>query len=83
MELAFITPKETISYENISDIIIPTPNWQKHINNTSGNVDLISKGKIFLKRGSSENPEVIEYYVNNGVMYVEKKVINIVTEDIK
>lgn len=82
MTVSFITPEKTINHENIIDMIIPTPSGQRHINNTSGNVDLLKKGKVtlLLKREWSEKPETIEFYVNNGVVYVEQKVINIVTE---
>jgi len=84
MTVSFITPKQTINHENIIDMIIPTPNGQRHINNTNGNVDLLKKGKVtlLLKKEWSDKPETIEFYVNNGVVYVEQKVINIVTEDI-
>jgi hypothetical protein len=48
MTVSFITPKQTINHENIIDMVIPTPNGQRHINNTSGNVDLLKKGKVTL-----------------------------------
>lgn len=84
MTVSFITPKQTINHENIIDMVIPTPNGQRHINNTSGNVDLLKKWKVtlLLKKEGSDKPETIEIYVNNGVVYVEQKVINIVTEDV-
>lgn len=84
MTVSFITQKKTINYENISRMMIPTPNGQKQISDTSGSVDLLKKGKItlLLKKEWSDKPETVEFYVNNGVVYVEQKVINIVTEDI-
>jgi hypothetical protein len=84
MTVSFITPKQTKNIENILGGMIPTPNGQKHINDASGNVDLIKKGKVTLliKQEWSDKPETVEFYVNNGVVYVEHKVINIVTEDV-
>jgi hypothetical protein len=48
MTVSLITPKQTINHENIIDMLIPTPNGQRHINNINGNVDLLKKGKITL-----------------------------------
>lgn len=48
MTVSFITPKQTLNFENISDGLIPTPNGQRHISNTNGNVDLLKKGKVTL-----------------------------------
>ncbi len=84
MTVSLITPKETINHENIIDMIIPTVHGQRHIDNKNGNVDLLKKWKIvlLLKKEWSNKPETVEFYVNNGVVYVEQKIVNIVTEDI-
>lgn len=82
MEASIITPEQTINHKNIVDMVINTPNGQKHIKNSNGNVDLVKRGKIqiLLKREGSDKLETVELYVNNGVSYVENKVINIVTD---
>lgn len=82
MEASIITPEQTITHTNIVDMVVNTPNGQKHINNSNGSVDLIKRGKvqILLKKEGSNNLETIEFFVDNGVAYVENKVINIVTD---
>lgn len=82
MEASIITPQQTINHKNIVDMVINTPNGQKHIKNSNGNVDLVKRGKIqiLLRREGSDKLETVEFYVNNGVAYVENKVINIVTD---
>ena len=56
MEASIITPEKTITHTNIIDMVVNTPNGQKHIKNSNGNVDLIKRGKIqiLLKREGSE-----------------------------
>lgn len=82
MEASIITPDQTITHKNIIDMVVNTPNGQKHLKNSNDNVDLIKRGKIqiLLKREGSNNLETVELYVDNGVAYVENKVINIVTD---
>ena len=82
MEASIITPEQTINHKNIVDMVINTPNGQKHMNNSNGSVDLVKRGKIqiLLKREGSDKLETVELYVNNGVAYVENRIINIVTD---
>ena len=82
MEASIITSNGTINHKNIVDMVINTPNGQKHMNNSNGNVDLVKRGKIqiLLKREGSDKLETIEFYTDNGVAYVENRIINIVTD---
>lgn len=82
MQVSIITPEETITYTNALDTVINTPTGQKHIKNSNGNVDLVKRGKVqlLLRREGSDKLETVELYVNNGVAYVENKIINIVTD---
>jgi hypothetical protein len=38
---------------------------------------------FLIKRNDSEKPETIEMYVENGIVYVEHQVINVVTDKVK
>ena len=61
-------------------MVANTSDGQQHINTTNGNVNRIKRGKIQLlfKRNWSDVLETAELYVDDGISYVENKVINIV-----
>lgn len=80
MQASIITPEETLNYQDIYDMVINTPYGKKHINNSNGNVDPVKRGKLeLLIKTKSGEMKTVEFYVDNGVAYVENKVINIVT----
>lgn len=81
MTLSIITPAETIHHEKIDDIMIPTPNGTRHVDQHNGSVELMQKGKatILLQRKWTQEPEKIELYVQDGIVYVEHSTINLVT----
>ena len=84
MTLSIITPNKTINHEGIGDIAIPTPNGLKHLKINNGTVELMQKGKVTLllqRKGKSE-PEKLEFYVQDGIVYVEHSVINLVTSEV-
>lgn len=81
MQATIITPEETINHDNVLDLVYNTPEGQKHIDKSSGTVSSVKRWKIqMLVQRESGQLETIEFYVNNGVAYVENKIINIVTE---
>lgn len=80
MTLSIITPEWTTNHEHVLDITIPTANGAKHIDQHSGSVELLQTGKatIFIQHDDTE-PQKVEIYIQDGILYIEKRTINLVT----
>lgn len=85
MDLSIITPEQTIKHEGILNITIPTANGAKQVDQHNGTVELLQKGKatILLQRKDCEEPEKLEIYIQDGIVYVEHSIINLVTAEAK
>jgi|GEM_PF-6551528 len=83
MTLSIITPEKTINHEYITDIAIPTPNGPKHLKGGNGTVELVQRGKVtLLLKRKDGTPEKLEFYVQDGIIYVEHSIINLVTQSV-
>ena len=80
MDATIISSDETLNYNNILGVVANTIDWQQHIDNTNGSVTRIKRGKIQLlfKNKKTWQLETAELYVDDGISYVENRVINIV-----
>lgn len=85
MTLSIITPEQTINQEDVLDITIPTAHGAVHMDKHNGSVELLQKGKttIVFKRKDHDEEEKIEFFVEDGVVYVEHGQINMVTAEAK
>jgi F0F1-type ATP synthase epsilon subunit len=84
MTLSIITPQKTTNYEDIKGMMIPTPNGTKQLQINNGTVELMQKGKatFFLKPKDGWEPQKIELFVQDGIVYVEHSIINLVTPEV-
>ena len=84
MTLSIITPEQTTNHEHIKGMMIPTPNGLKQLQINNGTVELMQKGKVtlLLQRKDKTEPEKMEFFVQDGIIYVEHSVINLVTPSV-
>ncbi len=85
MQANIITTEQTINLEDVQDMVFQSPQWLKRLEQKNGHVDPIKQGKIsfLIQRNNTDKPETIEMYVENGIVYVEHQVINVVTDKVK